>query len=135
MIVLSLRCQPWSFLNRYGSSQLPGALSERAAVYRSLRQMDPIVIFDEMLSRARLGGLMYAWRHAEYLRQLYLPSYRWVVCDTDPGDGPEAWTKSRREIVVLVRDDVLPLLRMWLETRGWREVTGPRAWCLLPLRR
>ena len=99
-VMLSLRCQPWCWLNRCGVGEMEGAAAERAAAYRVVAQEQPCLIIDEMLSRKRMAGVQVAWERIEFLRESILPNYRWVVCDEDPGCLPGSWMCSHREIVI-----------------------------------
>ena len=120
-VILSLRCQPWSWLNRAGVAELESAVAERAAAYREVAQERPCLIIDEMLSRQRMGGLRVAWQRVEYLRELILPGYCWVVCDEDPGRSPLGWMCSHREIVIGVERAHVGLLEEVLGSCGFRR--------------
>ena len=131
--VLSLRCQPFSFLNRYGAEQLPPAINERFAVYRQVARLQPMIIFDEMLGRERMGALGQAWEHVEYLREVCFPEYQHVVLATDPGCQPAGFTNSYREIVVWMLKGSTFDLEGWLVGRGWVKAEPPRVWRPLSL--
>ena len=98
--VLTLRCQPWSRMNRLGLDQLERAIAERDAAYREVSVLSPDVVVDEMLSRSHMGGLGLAWQRVEYLRKQAFGAMEWLVLDSDPGDGEEELACSRRELAV-----------------------------------
>ena len=103
MVCITMRCQPWSWLCVDGISQLEQAIDERAAAYRSISALDPDIVVDEMLSRARMGGKAVAWERVEYLREEIFGGMVWILLDSDPGDAPSAWSRSRRELAVGVK--------------------------------
>ena len=131
--MLSLRCQPFSYLNRYGAEQLGPAINERFAVYRQVARLQPMIIFDEMLGRERMGALGQAWEHVEYLREVCFPEYQHMVLATDPGCQPAGFTNSYREIVVWMLKGSTFDLEGWLVGRGWVKAEPPRVWRPLSL--
>ena len=117
--VLSLRCQPWSRLNRTGLDQMEQAINERAATYRSVSVIAPDVVVDEMLSRAHSGGQGLAWQRVEYVRQQAFGEMEWVVLDSDPGDGEREFARSRRELAFGYRPRFAAVVRAVLEAAGY----------------
>ena len=120
--VLSLRCQPWSRMNRAGLDQMEGAMRERSATYQSVSAITPDVVVDEMLSRSRMSGQGLLWQRVEYMRQQAFGAMEWVVLDSDPGDGEGEFARSRRELAVGYRVRFAAAVRAVLEGAGYVPV-------------
>ena len=121
-VCITLRCQPWSWLCIDGISQLERAVAERAAAYRAVRALDPEIVVDEMLSRARMGGKAVAWERVEYVRESIFERMVWFLLDADPGSGADVWSCSRRELAVGVKPRYVHVVTDVLRSAGYVPV-------------
>ena len=121
-VCITMRCQPWSMLFLDGISQLEKAMAERAAAYRAVRKLEPHIVVDEMLSRARMGGKRVAWERVEYLRERIFDGMCWFMLDSCPGGAAGSWSRSRRELAVGVLPRFVPAIEAALRAAGYVEV-------------
>ena len=120
--VITDQCQPWSWLNRYGLDSLERAVVSRAAMYRAVSALDPDIVVDEMLSRAKMAGKNVAWLRVEYIRHETFGPMEWLILDSDPGDMEEGLGRSRRELAVGYKLEFSSVVRAVLEGAGFRAV-------------
>ena len=116
------RCQPWSKLDHWGPEKLGPAVDERFAVYHSVQAIDPDVVVDEMLSRAKTAGKAVAWQRVEKIRKEIFVNLKWVIADSDPGEKEEVISRSRRELAVGFKAEVAEAVKRVLLSSGYRLV-------------
>ena len=120
--VASLQCQCWCWANVRGYEKMNKATDERWAVYKQIKENQPNVIFDEMLSRSRMNGKGQAWERVEYLREKALPGYCWFIVECEAGKIRASFMRSHREIAIGVLPQYKVAVRGVLEAHGYRRV-------------